>query len=195
MNVRARQAVFFGALMAIPLAAWCFVFSPRTADIDAAVADIKSRQARLDRLAEVMAQVPDLEAALDEGERLISSVEARLPRRQDVEGILEQIWQMARRQDLTVRSVKTSTPGSSGVYMEQPLEVDMSGPFEGFYRFLLELERLPRITRVSDLTLQEAGRSLTASSEDAPSGSVSARFVLRIYFADSVPEIAMETSP
>ena len=54
--------------MAIPLAAWCFVFSPRTADIDAAVADIKSRQARLDRLAEVMAQVPDLEAALDEGD-------------------------------------------------------------------------------------------------------------------------------
>ncbi|MCH2136030.1 MAG: type 4a pilus biogenesis protein PilO [Phycisphaerales bacterium] len=194
MTARTRQITFFCVLGAIPLAAWFFIFSPRGEDIESAMADIASRQARLDTLAEVMAKVPHLEAALEEGERLVNSVEARLPKRQDVEGILERIWQTAASHDLNVRSVKTTSPESAGLYMEQPLDVEMSGSFEGFYRFLLELERMPRLTRVSDLTLKEATRSVSASSSDAPAGSVSARFTLRICFADSVPNLAMETS-
>ena len=193
MNVQSRQFVFVAMLIAIPLAAWFMVFSPRNAEITSAVDDIQTRQARLDRLSDVMSEVPDLEAALDEGERLIAQVEAKLPRRQHVEGILERIWQIARRQNLTVRSVKTRNAERTGVYMELPLDVDMAGPFEGFYRFLLELESLPRITRMTDLTLKEVSRQPKSGAESPPPGSVSAMFTLRIYFADAVPSIAMKT--
>ena len=189
MNARIRMAIFVVALVAIPVAAWIFVFVPRNAEINTALANIETRQARLDQLADVMTEVPDLEAALDEGERLIARVEARLPRRQHVEGVLERIWQIARRQNLDVRSVKTRSPERSAVYMELPLEVDMAGPFEGFYRFLLELEHLPRVTRLSDLTLKEVNQQPIQG--DWPEGSVQARFVLRIFFADDVPTIAM----
>jgi type IV pilus assembly protein PilO len=185
MNTHVRKSIFTVALIAIPVAAWFMVFAPRNVAIQAAVEDIQARQARLDQLSLVIADVPDLEAALIEGERLIARVETRLPRRKHVEGILEQIWQIARRQDMNVRSVKTRSPERSSAYMELPLEVDMAGSFEGFYRFLLELESLPRVTRMSDLTLKKV--SAQPGHDPWPPGSVSARFVLRIYFADAMP--------
>jgi len=183
MNTQLRKVIFFGVLTAIPLSAYLFVFSPRSADIKTALADIRAQEVRLALMTTVIESAPDFKASLSEGERLISQVEAKLPRRQDVEGILEQIWQMARRQDLTVRSVKTKDTEGNPLYRELPLEVVMSGSFEGFYRFLLELENLQRVTRMSDLTLKDSGRAVPGSTE-APNGSISARFILRIYFAE-----------
>ncbi len=191
MTPRVCQAIFVTALITIPLAAWFVVFAPRNAQMHAAMDDIKTRQTQLARLAIVLENVPDLESAVERGSQLIEDIEAKLPRRQHVEGVLEQIWQMARREQLTVRSVKTRAPQRHAVYMELPLEVDMAGTFEGFYEFLQSLERLPRVTGMSDLALKSAGTDPSGSMM-AP-GSVTARFVLRIYFADAVPALAANT--
>ena len=91
---------------------------------------------------------------------------------------------------MQVRSVKTKPPVPSSVYMELPLKVVMDGPFEGFYRFLLELEGLPRITRLSTLSVQEAGLKVRGPDHELPPGSVTTQFTLSIFFADAVPEVA-----
>ena len=137
MNTTARQIGFFVALLGIPLTAWYVVFRPQNAEIAEAMQDIGTRQAQLDRISKLAERIPDLEAALEVGEQLVQQVEAQLPRRRDVEGVLENIWQIAERNNMQVRSVKTKPPLPSAVYMELPLEVAMDGPFEGFYRFLL----------------------------------------------------------
>jgi len=139
MNGRTRQIAFFIALLGIPLTAWYVVFRPQNADIADAMRDITQRQRQLDRVAKLAERIPDLEQALHQGEQLVEQVEAQLPRRRDVEGVLENIWQIADRNGLLVRSVKTRPAVPSAVYMELPLEVSMDGPFEGFYRFVLEL--------------------------------------------------------
>lgn len=190
MNCTSRQIAFFVALLGIPLTAWYVVFRPQNADIADAMRDIATQQAQLDRIAKLAERIPDLEEALETGERLVQQVEAQLPRRRDVEGVLENIWQIAERNGMQVRSVKTKPPVPSAVYMELPLEVSMDGPFEGFYRFLLELESLPRITRVSQMSLQESGLKVRGPQEELPPGSVATQFTLSIYFADAVPEIA-----
>jgi len=188
MNGRTRQIAFFIALLGIPLTAWYVVFRPQNADIADAMRDITQRQRQLDRVAKLAERIPDLEQALHQGEQLVEQVEAQLPRRRDVEGVLENIWQIADRNGLLVRSVKTRPAVPSAVYMELPLEVSMDGPFEGFYRFLLELETLPRVTRLSELSIQEAGLKVRGPSNSLPPGSVATQFILSIYFADAVPE-------
>ena len=190
MNTTARQVGFFVALLGIPLTAWYVVFRPQNAEIAEAMHDIGTRQAQLDRISKLAERIPDLEASLEVGEQLVQQVEAQLPRRRDVEGVLENIWQIAERNNMQVRSVKTKPPLPSAVYMELPLEVAMDGPFEGFYRFLLELESLPRITRLSELSVQEAGLKVRGPQSDLPPGSVATQFTLSIYFADAVPELA-----
>jgi hypothetical protein len=66
----------------------------------------------------------------------------------------------------------------------------MDGPFEGFYRFLLELETMPRITRLARMSIREAGQKVRGPQRELPPGSVDTQFTLSIYFADAVPEIA-----
>jgi len=195
MNTTARQIGFFVALLGIPLTAWYTVFRPQNVDIAEAMQDIATRQSQLDRIAKLAERIPDLMAALVTGEQLVQQIEAQLPRRRDVEGVLENIWQIAERNGMQVRSVKTKPPVPSAVYMELPLEVSMDGPFEGFYRFLLELETMPRITRLSQMSIQEAGMKVRGPQNELPAGAVATQFTLSIYFADAVPEIASAGDP
>jgi hypothetical protein len=60
----------------------------------------------------------------------------------------------------------------------------LEGQFDGFYQFLLELENLPRITRVHKMKLQRAG-TRGAPSRELPSGAMRAEFTLSIYFKPS----------
>ncbi len=109
-------------------------------------------------------------------------VEAKLPSAQDVEGLLEQAWQIARRNALTLVSVKSEKPVPAALYMEQPLKVVMEGQFDGFYQFLLELENLPRITRIYQMTIEKASAKGGPEDEGLPPGSMKAEFTLSIYF-------------
>ncbi len=182
MNSYLRRIIYVLVLLAVPLATWQFVFIPRNQDIAEAMASIQERETRLQQIATVVATLGDLREAVRAGEAAIDRVEAKLPSRRDVETMLEQLWQVARRNDLTVKSVKTMSPVTSTVYRELPLKVQLKGPFEGYYRFLLELENLPRITRIFNMEIKrnDPGRA----SDDDPPGTITADFELSIYFAD-----------
>ena len=84
----------------------------------------------------------------------------------------EQVWQAARTNGLVVKSVRSRTPVAAMVYMEQPLAVQLEGPFEGFYAFMLALEQLPRITRIFDLELETITHLSGPSRDELPAGSV-----------------------
>lgn len=194
MNTMTRQVCFFLALMAIPTTAWFVLFKPQDRDIQDALTEIARKQQEITRVAELVRGIPALEASLVEGREMVESIEAQLPRRRDVESVLERIWQIAERNGLSVRSVKTQAPVSSMIYMELPLEVSMVGPFEGFYHFLQDLESMPRITRMPTLALQEYGMEVRTNGDaaDAP-GWVAADFILSIHFADAMGDLADAT--
>ena len=194
-NKTFRQAAFVGALICIPLLSWLFVFQPQQEEIDRAIREIDTRNAELEQVALLTQRIPDLEDAVATGHQLVSQIEAKLPPRRDVEVVLEQTWQIAERNGLTVRSFKTKSAVPSGLYMELPLEVSMSGPFEGFYRFLIDLESLPRITRIGEMSIQESGMQLRGPGNELPPGSIAAQFVLSVYFSDSVPALAQGARP
>ncbi|MDG2093984.1 MAG: type 4a pilus biogenesis protein PilO [Phycisphaerales bacterium] len=188
MNSHARQVLYVCVLLAVPLSAWYFVFIPRNADIDRTTRAIAEREDQLQLISTAISQMGDVRQAVLDGEAAIERVEAKLPSRQDVESILEQVWQVARRNDLTVKSVKTMPAVTSTVYRELPLRVDLEGSFEGYYRFLLELENLPRITRIFNMRIKRPSRS-RMGDDDRP-GDIHAEFELSIYFSDETSSLA-----
>ena len=189
MNSHTRQILYVLVLLAVPIAAWYFVFVPRNADINQTTKEIKEREAQLKMIGSFIATMGNLRQAVFEGEMAIERVEAKLPSRRDVESMLEQLWQVARRNELTVKSVKTMPAVTSTVYRELPLKVQLEGPFEGYYRFLLELENLPRITRIFNMHLQRPKQSRT--NEDQRPGDITADFELSIYFSDEATSVAL----
>ncbi|MCA9296581.1 MAG: type 4a pilus biogenesis protein PilO [Phycisphaerales bacterium] len=201
MRFGLRELIFMLVLLAVPAGAYYFVFRAQQDDIRT----IEQRNAmmleKLQRLRDVTARVPDIQTEIDRGQQAIELVEAKLPAQQDVEQVLEQVWQLAERNSQKVRSVKTQSAVPAASYMELSIDVVMEGQFNGFYQFLLELEELPRITRIHDMELVRAGfaesggrsnkrkRTQTsmssASADELPPGTMRAEFTLSIYFERS----------
>jgi type IV pilus assembly protein PilO len=182
MRLGFRELVFFMVLLAVPVASFFYVFKPRNDEISQARREIAVKQTRLDTLAAVAAKIDDIGLEIEKGRESVQMIEAKLPSEQDVEGILEQIWQIAKRNGLTMKSVKSDKPVQAALYMELPLKIQLEGEFDGFYQFLLELENLPRITRIHQLKLERADGKSAPDAELLPPGSMKADFTLSIYF-------------
>lgn len=105
-----------------------------------------------------------------------------LPIGKEVDVILENVWQIAQDNGLVVKSVKTDKPVPAAEYKELPLMMMLEGQFDGFYEFLLELENLPRITRIRSMDLD---RVTDPRGVESGPGYMKADFTLSIYFADA----------
>lgn len=183
MRFGLREMIFIVVLLAVPVASFLYLFKPRNEQIRQANEEIKVKQAQLEKLNTVLARIPDIGKAIDEGRVAIEQIEEKLPYADEVETILERVWQISRDNRLLVKSIKSEKPVPYSRYMELPLKTVIEGDFDGFYEFLLQLEALPRITRINQLKLQKiiAGGKV---KEDAPApvGDMRAEFTLSIFF-------------
>ncbi len=168
-----RELIFLLVLLAMPVSSYWFVFRPQNEEIEAAKKEIEHKELLLEKLAAATQQSADLARANNETADAIALVESRLPSTKEVEVILEQVAELARKSRLELPKVKAGKPVAAARYMEQPLEMTMRGDFDDFYEFLLKLERLDRITRILDLRLERL---------DNENGSMVANFTLSIYF-------------
>lgn len=182
MRFGIRELIFLVVLLAVPVASWWYVFKPRNAEIQQAHLEVKMKQAKLDKLREVAKRIDDIGLAIEQGREAVELVEAKLPNREQVEDILENVWQLAKRNRLILRSVESEKPVPAALYMEQPLRMVVTGRFDGFYQFLLELENLSRITRIPRMKLERLGKSGSLNDADIDSGLMTAEFTLSIYF-------------
>jgi type IV pilus assembly protein PilO len=80
---------------------------------------------------------------------------------------------MAEANSLATKTVRTLKSERFAGYSEQPIQMSLSGNFNGFYLFLQQLEKLPRITRVTNMTLTKI------NDRD---GEMQASMTLSIYF-------------
>ena len=186
MRFGIRELIFMLVLLAVPLASYMYVFKPRNEEIRLAEQEANTKRTKLNRLREVSSKISDIEITILQGQEAIDVIERKLPSEQDVEIILEDIWKMAKKEKLLVKSVKAEKQISAAMYREQPLRIAMEGSFNGFYQFLLDLESLDRITRIHHLKIRRIGGGRgKRSNADAPSGAIKSEFTLSIYFVSN----------
>lgn len=180
MRVGLRELIFLLVLLAVPVAAYIYIFQPWGSQIKEAQAENEIKQARLDKLKEVAQKLDDLGLAIERGRKSVELIEAKLPSSKDEDVILEQVWRLADNNRLKVKSVKPEPQVPAAHYMELPMKMVMEGAFDGFYEFLLQLENLPRITRVHSMRLERLeGAGGTGAFMQ---GAMRAEFTLSIYF-------------
>lgn len=174
MRFGTRELLFVLLLLAMPAAAWWFVFAPANEQIASARAEIQAKQAKLAELEEATRQLDDLGAEIDRLAEAVELFETKLPAQKEVEVVLKDVWQLAARHGLKPSSVRADRTVQSTRYSELPLRMNMTGGFEGFYSFLLDLEQLDRITRIPEMKLVRR-----ATEGD---GQMEATFTLHIFF-------------
>lgn len=174
MTFSIRQFFFFAVLLAVPITSYILVFKPQNEEMAKARQQIAHKRAMLEKLREATNRTEDLQRANEEVRATIEQFEARLPSRKEMDAVLRQVATIAEQNKLRVPEFKKSDKSApAGLALEQPLEIEIEGNFDGFYQFLLELEQLPRITRMTDLNLKRS---------DKKDGDMEAEFVLSVYY-------------
>ncbi len=174
MNSATRNILFFGVLLALPISSWFFYFNVENQKIEKAKEEIAHKRKVLGELREATAKTDDLVKVNEEIREAINSIEARLPTGKEMDEVLRQVSKLAEKNGLRVPAFKKSDKSApAGLALEQPITIEITGDFDGFYQFLLDLEQLPRITRVPDLTITRS---------DKVDGEMVAKMTLSIYY-------------
>jgi type IV pilus assembly protein PilO len=175
MRFGIRSFILLAVLCAMPVASYFLVFKPQNERIKQAKLDIEHKKELLAKLQTETARNADLVRANSEITASIQGIESRLPTNKEIDSVIRQVSDLAVQAGLGSPAMKSAKPVQAALYMEQPLEMQLDGDFAGFFAFLVNLERLPRITRIPDMKLR---------SVDKQDAELQAEFTLSIYFQD-----------
>ncbi len=181
MKLGFREIIFVSVMLAVLVCAYTFVFKKTNEKRQALVADIESKQKVLNNLSQATAGIDDLNRKTQELEKAIKFFQSKLPQEREVDKILQDVWQMAAANSLESKTVKMQKTEKTANYSEQPIQMSLSGDFNGFYSFLLQLEKLPRITRVTQMKLEKISDR---------EGAMQAQLTLSIFFDPGTPAVA-----
>jgi type IV pilus assembly protein PilO len=172
MKIGIREILFLAALFALLGGAW-FIFSDRSAARTQRLAGMEAKQVKLANLRQSIAGIDDLGRKIEELQQAIHFFESKLPQEKEVDKILKDVWDFADANNLQTRTIRTLRGERAANYSEQPIQMNLSGDFQGFYTFLLELEKLSRITRVTQMNLTKINDR---------NGAMEAQLTLSIFF-------------
>lgn len=173
MKFGIRELILVSAMIALLVCSYVFVFTKANAKRDKMKTEIAGWRKELTTLDQKTAGIDNIGRKIEDLQKAISFFEKKLPQEREVDKILKEVWQMAEANSLQTKTVKTLKSERGPNYSEQPIQMNLAGDFNGFYAFLLQLEKLPRITRVSQMKLEKINER---------DGEMSAQMTLSIFF-------------
>ncbi len=177
MRFGVREIIFVNLMLALLGASWWFGFKKvedRKLDLRA---EMSVKQKELADLEEATADVADLQKQIEDLQQAIDFFEGKLPREKEVNDLLRDVSNAARQSQLEIRQFEPMTTARGSHYNELPVRIVLAGDFDGFYSYMLELEKLARITRVTDMKLKKM--------QDR-NGAMEAEMTLSIFFEPSL---------
>jgi type IV pilus assembly protein PilO len=167
-----RELIFIALIIGLATASG-FVLKKSVDKKDRLAKEVESRKKELNDLKQATAGIEDVGRKTAELKQAIQFFESKLPQEKEIDKILKEVWQTAEANALQIRTVKTLRAEKAANYSEQPIEMTLAGDFNGFYSFLLQLEKLPRITRITQMNLSKMSER---------EGMMQARLTISIFF-------------
>jgi len=168
-----RKAVFFILLLGMAVVGYQYMIKPANRHLADAKARVETKLAKLTEFEKTTAAAEDLTKQLEQLQEAVKFFESKLPPTSEIYKVLEQVTVIAQKQGLKPKTIRTLEKKDNSGYIEQPLKMELEGNFNSFYSFLLELEKLPRITKIRELQLNKQTEN---------EGQIVADFVVSIFF-------------
>lgn len=182
MRFGVRELIFLLVLLAMPAAAYFFVFQPKNQLQQDARAEIVAKKAKLVALDSATKQFVNLDEEIVRLKAAIEMIEQKLPAGRETYVVVNRVADLARSHNLRVETIKPDKVAAAGPYAsELPIRMEIKGDFEGFYKFMLEVERMPRITQVPVMNLKRSDK------KDDDEGMMLAELTLSIFFENQQP--------
>ncbi|MEN8127436.1 MAG: type 4a pilus biogenesis protein PilO [Planctomycetota bacterium] len=172
MTSSIRYFIFFVLIVGMAYVSWDFMIKPANEHLAQEREKMEGIRSKLDELEKATAATEDLAEQIQKIEEAIQAFESKLPPSNEIYTVLENVTLIAQRHGLAPKSIRTQKNKDNRGYIEQPLEMELCGNFNSYYAFLLELEKLDRITKLRKLKLRKTQRE----------GQTEATFVMSIFF-------------
>ena len=172
-----RKIIFFVLLIAVAWVAYQYMIKPANISLTAQKKRCFNKMAKLAEFERATAAAESLNRQLEELQEAIGFFESKLPPKSQIHEVLAQVTVIAQKHGLEPKTIRALTKKNNSGYIEQPLKTELTGNFNSFYSFLLELERLPRIMKIRELDLEK---------QDEGEGQITADFVVSIFFQNIV---------
>ncbi len=168
-----RKAVFFVLLLGVAVIGYQFMIKPANKHLTEARERVERKLTKLNEFEKAVEAAENLTKQLEQLQEAISFFESKLPPTSEIHKVLEQVTVIAQKQGLKPKTIRTLKKKNNSGYIEQPLKMGLVGNFNSFYSFLLELEKLPRIMKIRELTLDKEAKNEGQSEAD---------FIVSIFF-------------
>ncbi|MHC5082918.1 MAG: type IV pilus inner membrane component PilO [Planctomycetota bacterium] len=173
MNSSARHLIFFVLIIGMAYVSWAYMIKPANENLKQERAAMEVKRAKLDELKNATQAAENLTLQLKKIEDAIEVFESKLPPSSEIHTVLENVTLIAQRHGLVPKTIRTLKNKNNRGYIEQPLEMELHGNFNSYYAFLLELEKMDRITKIRELNLKKKSKY---------EGQTEAKFVMSIFF-------------
>lgn len=173
MTSSTRHLIFFVLIIGMAYVSWAYMIKPANTHLTETRATMEQKRAKLDELAQATAAAENLTEQLEKIEQAIEVFESKLPPDSEIHTVLESVTLIAQRHGLTPKTIRTLKQEKNRGYIEQPLEMELHGDFNSYYAFLLELEKMDRITKLRELNLKKKSKH---------EGQTEAKFIMSIFF-------------
>lgn len=181
MKFGIRETAFVVAMLMLLGSTYWFIFKKANADRDARLSEIRAMDVKLVQLRQETAGIEDMNRKIEELQKAIEFFESKLPQEKEVDKILTEVTQIAEANALQTKTFKPNKAERGTNYSELPIQMTLEGDFNGFYSFLLQLEKLSRITRLTQMKLEKI------SDRD---GEMQAQMTLSIFFEPETGTVA-----
>lgn len=176
MKFGIRELLFVILLLAIPSGAYLWVFRPANSHVEQQRKEIESKEKKLLSLQRAMVGISDLNEEVVKLKDAVAFFENKLPPRHEIHKVLEQVTKIAEVHGLETKLFETLKSKPFAAYSEQPIKMEVYGGFDAYYQFLLDVEKMPRITKIREMSLEK---------ENKAGGQVEATFMMSIFFDNS----------
>ena len=173
MNAASRKLILFILTTGLAYVAYTYMIKPANLHLSEQKAKVEAKLAKLQELEKATAAAEDLTKQLQRVEEAIKIFESKLPPTSQIHTVLENVTVIAQKHGLSPKTIRTLKSQINRGYVEQPLKMELDGNFNSYYSFLLELEKLDRITQIKELRLKKQSQH---------EGQTEATFVVSIFF-------------
>ncbi len=128
-------------------------------------AQIESMRQLLSQADDVQARRVELQELLEETEKRFAAAATRIPEAAQENEFLAQISRLAKNSDLTIQEFRPGEITECRTHRELEISLSAVGPYRSLCEFLAGLEQLPRLCRVTSLTID---RDTAATADRYP---------------------------
>ena len=179
------HAVGFSLTACGLFASWFFIYEPSQAELSMHDQRTAVQSDFLDREKQIRSDNEALQQELAETERLLVNLLARIPESPEEADFLAQLARIAKESKFEIRDYKPGKVVEKDSYKEMEIQLSAEADYPGICRFFDKLDTLPRLHRISNLTIEATG----GAGEFQP-----VHITLKIYFEpiEKLPSAAGE---